>query len=219
MAAKAQEKKITDDAIISMYMDYVLEHEAVPKSIYKFCKENKIKEEDFYKHFGSVETLQHRIWEKFYENTNKLMMDNKDYASFSNKDKMLTFFFSMFELLTMNRSYVLFALSEHKNMLKNSGQLKGLRHKIKEFSTALINEANESKNYKLTKRNPTLFSEGAWIQFLFLLKFWMEDSSPAFEKTDVVIEKSVTTIFDVFENTPLDSILDFGKFLYKEKMA
>lgn len=219
MAAKAQDKKITDDAIISMYMDYVLEHEAVPKSIYKFCKENKIKEEDFYHHFGSVETLQHRIWEKFYENTNKLMMDNKDFSSFSNKDKMLTFFFSMFELLTMNRSYVLFALSEHKNMLKNSGQLKGLRHKIKEFSTALINEANESKNYKLTKRNPSLFSEGAWIQFLFLLKFWMEDSSPAFEKTDVVIEKSVTTIFDVFENTPLDSILDFGKFLYKEKMA
>jgi hypothetical protein len=47
----------------------------------------------------------------------------------------------------------------------------------------------------------------------------MEDSSAGFEKTDVVIEKSVTTIFDVFENTPLDSLLDFGKFLYKEKMA
>ena len=47
----------------------------------------------------------------------------------------------------------------------------------------------------------------------------MEDASAGFEKTDVVIEKSVNTIFDVFENTPLDSILDFGKFLYKEKMV
>jgi hypothetical protein len=147
------------------------------------------------------------------------MNDNEEYASFSNKDKMLTFFFSMFELLTMNRSYVLFALGDHKNMLKNSGQLKGLRHNIKDFATVLINEANQAKNYKLTKRNPTIFSEGAWIQFLFLLKFWMEDASAGFEKTDVVIEKSVTTIFDVFENTPLDSLLDFGKFLYKEKMA
>ncbi|WP_047419792.1 TetR family transcriptional regulator C-terminal domain-containing protein [Cellulophaga sp. Hel_I_12] len=219
MAAKTATKKITDDQIIAMYMDYVLEHEMVPKSIYKFCKSNKIQEQDFYTHFGSVETIQQRIWEKFYENTYTLMLENKEYASFSNKDRMLTFFFSMFELLTMNRSYVLFALNEHKGMLKNLSQLKGLRHNIKEFSTSLINEANESKNYKLTKRNPTLFSEGAWIQFLFLLKFWMEDASAGFEKTDVVIEKSVNTIFDVFENTPLDSIIDFGKFLYKEKMV
>ena len=47
----------------------------------------------------------------------------------------------------------------------------------------------------------------------------MEDSSPRFEKTDMAIEKSVNTIFDLFDNTPLDSIVDFGKFLYKETFA
>lgn len=57
------------------------------------------------------------------------------------------------------------------------------------------------------------------MQFLFLLKFWIDDQSPAFEKTDVAIEKSVTVIFDVFETTPLDSILDFGKFLVQDKFA
>ena len=46
----------------------------------------------------------------------------------------------------------------------------------------------------------------------------MEDSSPSFEKTDVVIEKSVRAIFDVFETTPLESVIDFGKFLWKDKM-
>ena len=56
-------------------------------------------------------------------------------------------------------------------------------------------------------------------QFLFLLKFWMEDGSPGFEKTDIAIEKSVTTIFQIFENTPLEKIIDFGKFLYKEKFV
>ena len=47
----------------------------------------------------------------------------------------------------------------------------------------------------------------------------MDDNSPQFEKTDVAIEKSVNTIFDVFDNTPLERVLDFGKFLFKEKMA
>ncbi len=114
---------------------------------------------------------------------------------------------------------MLFALHEHKSMLKNLDQLKGIRRHIKDFTTALIEDGNSDKNYKLTKRNPKIFSEGAWFQFLFLLKFWIDDSSAGFEKTDVAIEKSVTTIFDVFENTPLDSLLDFGKFLYKENFT
>lgn len=219
MATKSQAKKITDDAIIAMYMEYVLENERAPKSIYKFCKSNKIKEEEFYNYFGSVESLQIAIWEKFYTNTNNLLISNKEFESFSNKDKMLTFFFSMFELLTMNRSYVLFALDQHKNAMKNIGQLKGLRVQIKSFATELIEDDNSNKSYKITQKNPKIFSEGAWFQFLFLLKFWMDDSSAGFEKTDIAIEKSVTTIFDIFENTPLESLIDFGKFLYKEKLA
>jgi len=34
----------------------------------------------------------------------------------------------------------------------------------------------------------------------------------------MAIEKSVRTVFDLFDNTPIDSIVDFGKFLWKEKI-
>jgi hypothetical protein len=54
---------------------------------------------------------------------------------------------------------------------------------------------------------------------MFILRFWTKDDSARFEKTDMAIEKSVNTIFDVFDNTPLENILDFGKFLYKESFA
>ena len=112
-------------------------------------------------------------------------------------------------MLTLNRSYVLYSLSEHEMTLKNMEQLKGLRKKVREFARELIEDGNEEKSFKISKHNHSLFSEGAWLQLLFLLKFWKE-------RTDIAIEKSVKTIFDVFDNTPLDSILDFGKFLYKE---
>ena len=46
----------------------------------------------------------------------------------------------------------------------------------------------------------------------------MDDTSPAFEKTDIFIEKSVNTSFDVLNVVPLKSIIDFGKFIFKEKM-
>lgn len=219
MAAKSKSNKVTDDAIIEMYMNYVLEHETVPKSIYKFCKTSKIEEPDFYQYFGSVDTLQKAIWNKFYDYTLNLIHKNKEYDTFSNKDKMLTFFYSFFELLTMNRSYVLFALQNNKNMMENLGQLKGLRNHIKAFASELIEDGNENKSLKITKHNPRLFSEGAWVQFMFVLKFWMDDDSAGFEKTDMAIEKSINTAFDVFEHTPLENIIDFGKFLFKEKMA
>ena len=35
---------------------------------------------------------------------------------------------------------------------------------------------------------------------------------------DRAIEKSVRSVFDLFDNTPLDSIVDFGKFLWEEKI-
>ena len=60
--------------------------------------------------------------------------------------------------------------------------------------------------------------ESAWMQLLMTMKFWMDDTSASFEKTDVFIEKSVNTSFDVLQVTPLKSVIDLGKFLFKEKM-
>ena len=64
--------------------------------------------------------------------------------------------------------------------------------------------------------NP-IISEGAWIQFLAILKFWIDDTSKSFESTDILIEKSVNTVVDLLNTKPLESLLDLGKFLWKEK--
>ncbi len=217
MAAKA--KKTTVEIVISKYMNYVLERETVPKSIFNFCKVSEIKEEDFYLLYGSLSSLQKGVWEQFFLNASNVMGKNKEYEDFSNKDKMLTFFYTFFEILTLNRSYVLFVLEEKKNPMKKLDELKGLRKKIKAFTKDLIENGNADKNLKITKHNPQLFSKGAWLQFMFLLKFWMKDDSTQFEKTDMAIEKSVNIIFDEYDNLCLENILDFGKFLYKEKFA
>ncbi len=219
MAAKKSQGTKSAAEIVSAYMTYVLDQEERPVSVYKFCKQIGVTEEVFYQSFGSLTSLQKEVWNMFYQNTMEVLHKNKDFDQFSNKDKMLSFFFTLFEVMTLNRSYVLFTLSEHRMSLKNLEQLKGLRLRIRDFAGELIEGGNEEKAFKVSKHNPTLFSEGAWLQFLFLLKFWLDDSSPGFEKTDIAIEKSVKTIFDVFDNTPLDSILDFGKFLFKENMA
>ena len=210
---------LTEQRLIELYMEYVLENEEEPRTVYKFCQKNNISEAEFYNFFGSFKGLKMGIWKRFFEHTVEVMENSREYASFNNREKMLTLYYTFFEMLTANRSYVLFTLRKEGPMLKNAGQLKGLRRKVKNYTAELVRQSNEEKQGRLLKRSETVFSEAAWVQFMFLLKFWMDDNSPQFESTDVAIEKSVNTVFDLFDNTPLERVLDLGKFLWKEKMA
>ena len=114
---------------------------------------------------------------------------------------------------------MLFVLQETGSKMENLAQLKGLRKHVKEFASNLVDEANAEKATKLTQQPAQLFSEGAWLQLMFLLRFWIKDDSKGFEQTDLAIEKSVRTVFDVFDNSILDGLVDFGKFLYKARFA
>jgi hypothetical protein len=212
-------KEVNRQDVITAYMEYVLEHEKTPKSVFKFAKVNDMTEKEFYSFFGSFEGLRKEIWNTFFTMTMDVAHKSEDYHGFSNREKMLTFFYTFFELLTLNRSYVLFALQQNQTMMSKMEQLKGLRKHVKGFAKELIQDGNESQTNILLERSETIYSEGAWLQMLFLIKFWMDDNSAGFEKTDMAIEKSVNTIFDVFDNTPLESVFDFGKFLWKERMA
>ncbi|PKV49958.1 hypothetical protein ATE84_2004 [Aquimarina sp. MAR_2010_214] len=215
--AASKNKNSTSQVVISKYMNYVLKNESYPKSVYRFCNDVDIKEEEFYKLFGSLESLEKAIWNAFFTTTIDAMNNNEEYGNFSNRNKFLTFFYTFFEMLTLNRSYALFALKRYNMPFENLKQLKSLRDSIKGFATELIEEGNDEKLFKVTKNPVKLFSEGAWLQFLFLLKFWVDDESAGFEKTDIAIEKSVNAVFDLFDNTPLNNVFDFGKFLWKEK--
>lgn len=214
-----EDSEITREKLMEMYMTHVLENEEEPGTVYKFCKQHNITEAQFYNHFGSFEGLKKGIWNRFFEHTLDVMQKSPEYALYNNREKMLTLYYTFFEVLTVNRSYVLFALKKDGRVLKNLEELKGLRKHVKNYAAELIREANEGKQSRLLQRSETVFSEAAWVQLMFLLKFWMDDNSPQFESTDVAIEKSVNTVFDLFENSPLESVLDLGKFLWKEKMA
>ena len=54
----AKKKSISSADIISYYMDYVLQHNAQPTSIYNFAKANNFEEQEFYKYFGNFKKTQ-----------------------------------------------------------------------------------------------------------------------------------------------------------------
>ncbi|MBC7606602.1 MAG: TetR/AcrR family transcriptional regulator [Burkholderiales bacterium] len=213
----SKKKLIDEDQIIALYMDYMLKTEHGSPNVYRFCKENEIEESDFYSFFGSFDSIKQIIWLKFFENATSNIEKEEAYSTYSDKNKLLTLFFTMFEILTLNRSYVTFTLKENHQGLKNLKDLKQFRRRFKNFIEEIIDDNEANQIAQINKITKPLFAEGAWIQFLLLLKFWLEDGSKGFEKTDIAIEKSVNTVVDLLNTRPLINLIDLGKFLWKER--
>lgn len=214
----AKKKNVKKEDIISMYIDYVLENNHEPTSVYKFCKENNFDESLFYVSFASLQSIKSTVFSEFFKNTHKLLEKSSEYKGFDARNQLLSFYFTFFEILTANRSYVVYALQGGKNKLENLKSLQGLRMHFKDYIDGLDIETLDVKQEKLERVQQKVISESAWAQLLITIKFWLDDTSTSFEKTDVFIEKSVNTSFDVLNIAPLKSVIDLGKFLYKEKM-
>jgi hypothetical protein len=216
MATK--KKVLTKDEIVSMYMNDVLEKGEKPKSVFHFAKGKDFSEAEFYAFFGTLEGLEKEIFKLFLVNTLDLLHKNTDYQEYDMKNKMLSFYFTFFEILTANRSYVVHALKSESNPLKNLKQLSTLRESFKEYVAEILTDEYRIEQERLQDFQEKSIKESAWIQLMLTMKFWMDDASPAFEKTDIFIEKSVNASFELMRIAPINHLIDLGKFLFKEKI-
>lgn len=214
----AKKKKITQNDITSWYMEYVLNHNKKPSSVYSFAKENNFEENLFYNYYGSFEAIEKGVFKAFFDNTCTLLEKSDEYTDFDPRNKLLSFYYTFFENLTANRSYVVYALAGSKNHLKSLAALRELKKSFSEYIEKLNIQTIDLKEERLEKLQIRSLKETAWLQLLVTIKFWLEDTSASFEKTDIFIEKSVKASFDLIDTTPLNSIIDFGKFLFKEKI-
>lgn len=211
-AGKASEVKI-----VPAYKHYLLTEGKAPASVYKFCLDLGIQENDFYSQFGSFEAIDNALWNAFIQKTVTRLQQDKAFGAFSVREKILAFYYTLFQELKADRSYVLFHLQPFKKIELTPSYLKDFKKSFETFFESILSEGSESGEVAqrpfITKSYPKLF----WLHLGFILLFWKEDTSADFEKTDAAIEKSLTLAFDVIGKGALDSALDFAKFMYQSK--
>jgi len=215
----AKKTKINKENLVALYMDAVLDHNEVPQSVYSFAKMNHFEESEFYRFFGSFEALEAAIYELFFEKTMKTLEKSKEYKVYDAMNQLLSFYFTFFGNLTANRSYVSKSLQMEMGGLNQMKKLKTLRQKFLNFIDELDLGVIDIKNKRIDDIKDSVVNESYWIQMLVTLKFWLDDDSADFEKTDLFIEKSIAASFELANTKPLKSVVDFGKFLFKEKIS
>jgi AcrR family transcriptional regulator len=204
--------------IITGYVEHVLEHGKQPASVYKFAKELKMKEEEFYAYFTSFEAIKSAVWSKLFEDTINNLESQDVFKEYSAREKLLGFLFTLVEELKKNRSYLLSLYGEKKNMTNLlPTEAKVFKSKFKDFANEIILEGKETEEIASRPVISDRYDEALWLQVWFIFQFWLKDSSPSFEKTDAAIEKSVNLAFDLMGKSALDTFVDFAKFLYQNK--
>lgn len=218
---KRSKKKATrqpsETSIIDAYKSYLLLHGEQPKSVYKFCLDLEMKEEDFFNQFGSFEAIDRVIWKDFAASTSSRLQADPSFSNFTAREKLLTYYFALAEVLKTNRSYVLLLSRNHNRPEFLPNFLKDFKISFEQFLEQVLHDGlskNEiAKRPFLDKRYPDLF----WIHMSFFLLYWKDDTSKGFENTDAFIEKSINLAFDLIGKGALDTAVDFIKFLYQSK--
>lgn len=203
------------DSILKAFRLALLKEGKYPSSVYAFCESAGITEDEFYQHYGSFEGVEKEIWRGYIQSTAGSLQSDKSYPSFSVREKILAFYYTLFEVLRSDRSFVLVGLKECGNPTLPPAFLKVFKQEFATWLTPVLAEGKQNgeiaKRPYLDDRYDTLF----WMHLMFVLKFWSRDDSAAFEQTDAAIEKSVNLAFDLVGKGILDNALDFGKFLYQ----
>jgi hypothetical protein len=212
---------MTQEKIRQAYSEYILDNGKEPESVYAFCKKLKIKEEDFYDEYSSFHQIESEIWKALFIEARAAAEREEVYQNYSVREKLLAFLYTWIETLKKNRSYILKSYEGFDKPIytKRNVQLVNFKASFYDYLNELLMEARETREVEqrpipqLMQRYPDLF----WAKTLFILDFWIKDTSKSFEKTDTMIEKTVNTAFDLLGRSPLDSLFDLGKFIFKNR--
>ena len=213
--AKAKKPDDMRSKVMAAYVDYYLTHGERPASVYAFCKQNKWSENDFYNMFSSFDAIEGQVWGDLIIKTVATIQKNEAYPDYSVNEKLLAFYYTLIEVMKQNRSFI---LATHSNREKHEIKprfLKEVRKEFKAYINDLIKEGLENEELKKRPYLSDKYDEALWIQFLFVLHFWIKDDSKEFEQTDAAIEKAVKLSSELMREGPLDSFIDMAKFIFQ----
>lgn len=203
-------KSISKETIQAGYQDYLLNEGKVPETVRVFTSYLKITDSDFYQYFGSLKTIESSIWNGYYTKTLEVLHKDPDFEEMTGREKHLSFLYTLMELMKSDRSYVLFRLENKKphelpeELIKTQKIINQAEIDWAKTFTFLPEKANDITHFA--------YKKVLWTHSISVIQFWVKDDSGDATDTDIFIEKSTRTAFDIGEMPAVDSIIDLSKF-------
>jgi Tetracyclin repressor-like, C-terminal domain len=207
------------EKIQKAYVEYVLDNGHQPASFYAFAKKLKMPEAELYEFYTSFEAIEMELWESFFVQARATAEADEVFQKYSVREKLLGIYYTWIEILKANRSFVVYGYKKFAQPVahKKPQELSKFKEAFVQFANDLVYEGRESREIMPRPYLSSRYGEALWLNTLYILGFWVKDTSRNFELTDTAIEKTVNTSLDLMGNSLIDSVIDLAKFVYQNK--
>ncbi len=207
--AKAKEQWING------YLDYLKEDDQAPLWVYQFTDAIGKNDQDFYQQYQDIDDLEQEIWIGFFKQTEDALLNDEHYAQFTAREKLLSFYFTLLEVLDRYRHASILMLDKGLLPAFSGGCLRRFRQSYLNFIEQLVGEAIQEQSILDRVPFTEYYKHVLWLQCHFVIMYWKRDRSQDNTHTDAAIEKAVNLSFDLLGQNALDSLAGMGKFLYQ----
>jgi hypothetical protein len=201
--------------ILAAYSEFITKHNKRPLNMATFAESLKISEVEIYEFYSDFSVMDAEIMNHFILNAIDLTKKSSDQGE-SNKEILLIFYYTLVEVLKANRSLILFLLPVNQGALNGIKALSSSKRSFLDFIEENEFDTNAFQFLPDGSIKTNVIKTGAWVQFCSILMYWLKDTSPDFEKTDLFIEKSLKLSFDIVDSSVAESFIDFGKFMFSK---
>jgi hypothetical protein len=207
--------EITIERIRQEFIAYTTQNNKTPESIFKLSQQMGCSEQDIYQHCASCNSIKKLIAKDFFNTAIERLHNDESSKNLGAREKLLSVLFMWIEELTKVRSFIFIAygtclLSTTHSLVKDN------KAEFFKFFSTIWEQAkteNEIHENPISKRiAPYLFLKHACS----IVYFWLKDTSPSFQKTDILIEKSTHFLFEFFRGGVSNGAVDLSKFFLKE---
>jgi hypothetical protein len=200
------------------FMLYLLRNGKTPVTVYSFCEDIGVQEPEFYNFYGSFKALEKDIWTEMFENVSAILNSDENYPEYTSYEKWLSFLYTIIEEFKANRSYVMLRCEDVEMKELRPWFLDSFRKNVSQLVGEIVNQGLESDEIATRPVITSKYDEVLWVQFLYVLRVWVNDESEDFQITDAAIEKTSVMLFEMMKKGPIDMLIDFVKFAYQNKV-
>jgi len=196
---------------LDVYRRIVLEEGEPPASVYAFCKQLGIEEEEFFARYSSLEAIEAEIWVERITHVRQILSEDDEYENYPPRQKALTFFYTFLEATKGQRSWYLARFPR--------GYCASEPEILREFKASFLEWARPIAAEELKDSLAERFQAERWVAKVFyghfrsIINFSLKDRSRGFERTDAYAEKSTRLLFDLADTRIADSAGDLLRFL------
>jgi len=199
------------------YILHWLRNGKSPVTVFSFCENLNIGENEFYQHFNSFKVLEASIWKLFFQQTIDAIYQDEEFDTYSAQEKVLSFFYTIIEVFKQNRSFIVLRLEHISRKDFRPKVLEQFKQEFDKWIKEVIHKGLETEEIATRPVVTEKYNEVIWVQFLYIVRVWINDESSDFQITDAAIEKTSALLFELMKKGPIDLLIDFLKFAYQNK--